>query len=480
MVRPRIAWCTPLQPVESGISLYSEDLLPLLSEVLDIDVIVDGYAPSTLRESHWLKVRNYRRFRPDDYDLIVYQVGNSPAHMYFLDDIRRSPGLLVLHDTVLNHLFIQHAARNRSLLDYRAEMERRYGEPGGRAAERVLKGQAPDDLFRFPMSESLIQFSGATLVHSEYARSQAEMWAPGATIWRVPHGLRMPENVSREAARRALGIPEDQFIIASISHINPHKRIDVVLRALKRLRRSIPARLILAGSVSPNFPLARMVSHLELDQVVEHTGYVRDREARLIAAAADVIVNLRYPTAGETSGSLLHSMAAGRPVLVSHTGSFSEVPEDAAVRIPVDALEEQMLVAVFKRLAHEPDLKNAIGRRARQFIKTEHSLERWVEGYIEAIEQLLDKPVDRPKIAVPEEHILEPSENASVDDIDELTASLARDIAELGLGGDELLLENVARSRVELGLGVGMISDTKMNGSDRSGDLHDRSERKTD
>jgi glycosyltransferase involved in cell wall biosynthesis len=480
MTNPRVAWFSPLQPVESGISLYSEEILPLLASVVDIDVIIDDYAPSALPVSPGLRVQSFRSFDPGSYDAVIYQIGNSPAHLYMLDAMQRTPGVMVLHDTMLNHLFIQQAVRNGKLAEYRDEMAARYGPPGEYAADRVLKGQAPDDLFHFPMSEPLIQQSTATIVHSNYALHQALDWVPDAAVYRVPHGLRMPQYVERGAARRALGLPDDQFIAASISHINPYKRIDVVLRALKQLRRSVPARLILAGSVSPNYPLGRMVSHLGLEQVVDLPGYVSDQEARLIAAAADVIVNLRYPTAGETSGSLLHSLAAGRPVIVSQTGSFSEVPDDAVIRIPVDAIEEKMLVGVLQRLAVDPALRNQIGERARAFIVEEHSLNRWAEGYTEVLESLLGEPLARPsrndsELIVSSERLVQ-----VCDHVDELTKSLASDMAELGLGGDEVLLGDVARARVELGLGVGMMSDTIEAEVNGSGDSDDSGAEETD
>jgi glycosyltransferase involved in cell wall biosynthesis len=461
----RIAWFTPLQPVESGISLYSEELLSLLSHGLDIDVVVDGYRPTMLRQSPRIRVVDVARFDPDSYDLIIYQIGNSPAHVYMLPWMERAPGLMVLHDTMLNHLQIQAAVANGDLPGYRDEMERRYGAPGLAAAERVLKGQAPDDLFNFPMSEHLIETSLGTLVHSDFARRSATSWVPNAAVFRVPHGLRLPEDVSRDEARQILGLPADQFIVGSVSHINPHKRIDVVLRAFKELRRTIPARLILAGSISPNLPLGRMIGHLGLDQVVDTPGYVSDEQARIITAASDVIVNLRYPTAGETSGSLLRSMAAGRPVLVSRAGSFTEVPSDAAIEIPVDALEQTMLVRVLTRLAEDEHLREEIGRRARAFVADEHSLSRWANGYLAAISQLTGREIEPAVVDESVEPISRLLSARTERSSDDLTRSIARDIAELGLGGDERLVADVARSQVEMGLSAGKIISDEETGS---------------
>ncbi len=44
--RPRVACFTPLSPVPSGISFYSEELLPVLARAVDLEVFVDGYTPT--------------------------------------------------------------------------------------------------------------------------------------------------------------------------------------------------------------------------------------------------------------------------------------------------------------------------------------------------------------------------------------------------------------------------------------------------
>ena len=56
-------------------------------------------------------------------------------------------------------------------------------------------------------------------------------------------------------------------------------------------------------------------------------------------AACDVLVNLRSPTMGETSGSVIRGLALGKPMLVSDVGWFSELPDGVALKIPVDDYE---------------------------------------------------------------------------------------------------------------------------------------------
>ena len=98
---------------------------------------------------------------------------------------------------------------------------------------------------------------------------------------------------------------------------------------------------LLVGSKSPNYDPTRQIEMLDLADRVKSTGYVAAEDLPYYLAASDVCLNLRYPTAGETSASLLRIMGAGVPVLVSRTGSFEELPDDAAGKVDVGDIEEE-------------------------------------------------------------------------------------------------------------------------------------------
>lgn len=456
--RPRLAWFTPLRPIESGISQYSEDILPVLARAWEIDVYVDGYQPTHLAPSPHLRVRQAREFRRahrrQPYDAVIYQMGNNPYHAYMYDLALQVPGIVVLHDTVLHHLRVGMLLGGRRAPAYRAEMERRYGPAGREAAMRVLRGQMPSALFQFPLSEDVIDAAKEVIVHSEHSRQQVLGWCPDASVTRVPMGVPVPPEISRERARRLLSLPQDQYIIASVTFINPYKRLDVVMQAVRRLREFLPARLVLAGSVSHMVPLDRLVVMFGIEQAVDRFGYVDDRTARLIVGAADVCVNLRWPTAGETSASLLRTMGAGRPVLVTDAGSFAELPDGAVVKVPADALEEESVYALLHGLAERPALREQIGGLAREFIAREHSLAAMARGYHAVIERVIGRPIPVPPDGVEIEAIdlpaTDPPELA-----DPLVESVADAVVSLGISADVPLLKEVSRAMVELGMPPG-------------------------
>ena len=101
-----------------------------------------------------------------------------------------------------------------------------------------------------------------------------------------------------------------------------------LLEAFARLRRDRPdARLLLVGAVSPGFDLDRRLQRLGLsDQGIVREAYVEEARLWALMAACDVCVNLRSPTMGETSGSVIRQLSLGKPVIVSDVGWFAELP----------------------------------------------------------------------------------------------------------------------------------------------------------
>ena len=68
-------------------------------------------------------------------------------------------------------------------------------------------------------------------------------------------------------------------------------------------------------------------------------GYVDERRLWELMIAADVHVNLRSPTMGETSGTAIRALSLGKPLIVSDVGWFSELPSEVALKVPVDEHE---------------------------------------------------------------------------------------------------------------------------------------------
>ena len=104
-------------------------------------------------------------------------------------------------------------------------------------------------------------------------------------------------------------------------------------------------------------------------------------------AGSDVLVNLRSPTMGETSGTAIRALSLGKPLVVSDVGWFSELPGDVALKVAGHGDEVETLAAALELLATRPDVRAAMGAAARELARREHGVERVAELYVAALER---------------------------------------------------------------------------------------------
>jgi glycosyltransferase involved in cell wall biosynthesis len=385
----RIAYASPLNPAPSGISDYSEELLPYLAQYADIVLYVDDeLRPSNPALVRHLEVRPLGRLQRDHqrqpYDAILYHMGNSQVHAAIWRAMQRVPGVVVLHELVLHHFMLGYAALElRDVERYRAEAVQRYGPEGARVADLMLRGRLVEAAFDLPFCEAVLDASEGMIAHSRYVVDRVAALRPDLPASLVPMGVPLPPEIPRDAARARLGLPHDALILASFGHINPYKRVGAVLRALKALRAEFPStRYILVGSVSSVYDVRAEIGRAGLEDAVTVTGYVDRAAFEDYVAAADICVNLRHPTAGETSASLLRLLGAGRPTLVTASGSFAELPPGIAAQVDLDRSEGDLILAYCRLLATRPAVAAGMAASARAYVAREHTLDGAALGYM--------------------------------------------------------------------------------------------------
>ena len=388
----RIAYCSPINPVHSGISDYSEELLPFLGQYVDITVYIDDtVVPSNPHIGAHLTIRPLSTLAHDHgkrpYDAVLYHMGNSPAHFQIYDAAQHTPGVVVLHDFVLHHFMLQyHAVHRRDIAGYRALAAQYYGDAGTVIADRMLQGIFDDAVFDMPLCQPLLQGAQLLISHSQYVVDHSLHLAPNLPAAVVPMGVPVLAQTDATAIRAQLNFGPNPFLIASFGHVNPYKRVEQVLRMVRTLRRAgINAHYVIVGSVSPNFALDALVRRTGTAECVHVTGYVSAHDFGAYVAAADLCINLRHPTAGETSASLLRLLAAGKPTAISASGSFLEIPRDCAMHIPLDASEADLLSACAFIIHERPDFAAQIGSQARAYVERTHTLSNSAARYMQVL-----------------------------------------------------------------------------------------------
>ncbi|HYC58235.1 MAG TPA: glycosyltransferase family 4 protein, partial [Thermoanaerobaculia bacterium] len=349
----RIAVLTPLPPTKSGVAHYSSLLVPALGARAFESL--DGY-------------------RREDYDHVIYQLGNNPHHEVMYREAMREPGAVVLHDLVLHHLIVELTLARGDAEGYVAALEASHG-PAGAAWARGRAAGLHSEMgnFLLPASVEVAQRSKSVIVHNQYAKERLLSFGVTTPIHVVPHPyVRETRTFDRQALRARLGFHPEDRVIGFFGFLTSAKRAEVVLETFKAAR-DPHLKLLIVGEPAPNID----VESLRGEGIVL-TGYVADEDFPAYYAAADRFVNLRYPSAGETSGTLIRAFDAGKPVAVSDYAQFAELPDGIVSKVPFET-ERERLLEFFTTELPDP------ARAQRSWLEQNATLDKCVEGYKRAL-----------------------------------------------------------------------------------------------
>jgi glycosyltransferase involved in cell wall biosynthesis/SAM-dependent methyltransferase len=391
----RLAFFTPLNPQPSGISDYSEELLPHLAAGAEIELFVDGFAPSSRELRARFPVSDYRRDastlrRLGEFDAVVYHLGNDHRyHAGILEAARAHAGVLVFHDFALQDFFLGLARERKDLRLYLEEVAACHGEEArAEAAEALARGAAPAVLARpldFPLNCRLARGAEAVVVHSEWARARFEAIAPGVPVRHIempvrPHGFRL------EAKKVDEGGP---VRVANFGLITPGKGIEHALRALSALKERFDFRYTLVGEPNPFFDVRELVRRYGMEDRVRVTGHVPLDEFERHIRETDIALNVRERTVGETSASLCRIMAAGVCAVVADVGWYAELPSDCVVKVELGEHTDALHVAYLERLLADAPLRARIGENARRYALSAHAAGRSAAAYLDFLSEVI-------------------------------------------------------------------------------------------
>ncbi len=387
----KLAVFTPLSPIRSGIADYSAALLPHLAKHLDVEVFIDdGYQAEPLGDAGSIPIRRHSEYRAEDFDETLFQFGNNPFHVYVYDAALRHKrehggGILLLHEFNLHHLIAAATITRDRWDEYMAEVRHDGGEQAWEYAQRVRALEVGPDYDGVAMNRRILEAGKAVIVHSDFMVGKTREVTPDADVRRVPHGSWIPE-VDRNRYRGKLGIDEADPLIGIFGFLKPYKRIKESLRAMRRLIRVEPrAKMILVGEEHPELPVRRMIGDMGLAEHVQVLGYLGIDDFVQFIGACDICLNLRYPTVGETSGTLLRALGLGRATIVSDVGAFADLPSDICLKVPVGAGETETIFEYLNLLITRPELRKALGDRARLHVATECSWPEVAKRFTAAI-----------------------------------------------------------------------------------------------
>jgi glycosyltransferase involved in cell wall biosynthesis len=309
----------------------------------------------------------------------LYHLGNNGLHAEIYRRAMARPGVVVLHDAVLNHFLLGQLGEGA----YVDEFVYNYGEWNrglGRELWRARAGSAADErYFRYPMLKRVAERARAVVVHNPAAAALVQQHAPAARVEEIPH-LFAPPQLPDEAAvlhyRASLGVEPGTFLFGVFGYLRESKRVAAVLHAFRALHSTASRTALLLAGQFVSTDLERAVAPLLRAPGILRLPYLPDHEFWLAASAVDACINLRYPAAGESSGIAVRMMGIGKPVLLTEGLESAPLPEDACVRIAAGPAERDSLLHHMVLLTSMAEVARAIGQRGAGHIAAHHRVEQ--------------------------------------------------------------------------------------------------------
>ena len=389
----RLAYVSPLPPLRTGIADYSAELLPELNRHYEVEVISDQNEVSDSWIKENLRIRPVDWFRKHShlFDRVLYHFGNSEFHQHMFDLLEEIPGVVVLHDFYLSGVIA-----HRGMLGDRPGywLRELYHSHGYLAAvARASTQDCAEVIWEYPCNLRVLASALGTIAHSNYSVALARRWYnQSPERWAVVPLLRVADRGGdRVAARHALGLKEDSILVCSFGLLGPTKLNHRLIEAWSQSSLALDprCRLVFVGQNESGAYGASLVKALATcggRDRVSIAGWSEKETFKTYLAAADIAVQLRARSRGETSAAVLDCMNHGIATIVNANGSQAELSPDAVYLLRDDFSNEELATALDK-LRDDAILRNSMGSAARRIIQERHDPARCARKYFEAVEK---------------------------------------------------------------------------------------------
>ncbi len=386
-----IAYISPLIPKRTGIALYSHHLIKALQiELMDSDESITVFDNDVIASNACQQAYHAQEILPlifesslrQQYRQFIFHFGNNPFfHLPMLRLLQKQKGIVVLHDTILYFLITGQGTGGL----WRSLAQQKHGDNSLETLLSIFADCPQQTLLNYPYPEKhpLLQevLSQATtvVVHSKLAEQYIREANYSQAIYRVPlidyqqlssADVNTLENTSLKHLMQNKAV-EGIFFIGLLGFGGNTKRSQVIFRALADLSATIKSRvkLIIIGTDSYRDDYLA----LGLSDMVICTGYVSDSDYDQGLAMCDLIINLRYPSMGETSAVQIQAMSAQKASIVSNHGWFSELPDKAVYKITVGDSEQAELSQGIVKTLHDKTFRLNMAYQAKAYVTQFHS-----------------------------------------------------------------------------------------------------------
>ncbi len=402
----KIAWFTPLNR-RSAIGQYSACILEELVRTEQVVVYVsdtdqvDACWPVDAELAFLSKIEPAQLSHLlSGYDCVVYNMGNHHGyHGSIYEASLKHPGIVILHDVVLQHFFGGYFLELQRDWDaYIRHMAYAHGPEGEQLAKLIRAGRERavwdgSAAVQYHMAKLAVRRKYGVIVHSDFAKRQLEpiTAAPVRKI-NFPEPRMSKWFPRRPFARRTT--PEDKIHVLTFGMVNRNKMVDLVIETIggsELLRNHViytVIGVIEAGEYSKT--IAEVIRKHDLGSCVRLLGPQPDEVLIESLLTTDFAVNLRYPYLGESSWSLLEALFAGKPTIVWRHGYYDEFPDNVVKKV---ASKDELLSALTE-LCRNSEARLAMAEEAWSYARKHFDTKQYCRQLLDFIEYArLNRPI---------------------------------------------------------------------------------------
>jgi len=247
---------------------------------------------------------------------------------------RRQADILHIHWPELQYAGARARARWRRFISFMAglALARQAGLRLVYTVHNLNQHEGRDALFNALANAALFAWADALHVHDEVtAEALRRQVRRPERIHVIPHGSYVgcyPDSVSRQEARRLLGLPQEAFVYLMLGGLRPYKGAEELIEAFRSLDDGA-ARLIIAGHAHAPAYAASLQALAQGDaRILMFLEHVPDERVQYFMKAADVCV-LPYRQV-TTSGAAVLALSFRKPIVVPAIGPFPALVQAAA------------------------------------------------------------------------------------------------------------------------------------------------------
>jgi glycosyltransferase involved in cell wall biosynthesis len=201
----------------------------------------------------------------------------------------------------------------------------------------------------------------------------------------IPNGVRTDAALSREEARKELGLDQKAFVVGIVAGLRKEKAHEVLFRAVARLHDAgREVTLCVIGDGVRRSALVDAATSLRLDGSVVWAG--QRPEAKKLPAAFDVGV-----ICSDFEGlpvAALETLAAGVPMVSTAVGTMPTILADGA-GLTVPVRDDGALAEAIQRFIDDPELTARAGARAREIVQEHYDFYRMVRAFEHVYDRVL-------------------------------------------------------------------------------------------